>query len=81
MIKIIFSSLILFIFSISFFTFLYYYYNKNLIYSFYDSVMIQTLVGVDRPKSDFIKLAMSIQAIISYLITSGVIIFTINYFD
>lgn len=47
--------------------------------AFYYSTMIQTLIGSDfTPRSDYTRMIMCTQAIIAYIITAGLIYFTIT---
>lgn len=44
--------------------------------AFYNSVMIQTLVGVSEPaEKDSTRLWMTLQALLSYILTAGIIVF------
>lgn len=68
--------LILSICSIFLFSFIYYHVEHiRYIDAFYESTMIQTLVGVDYPlERDASKVFASIQAFVSYAFTAGFIV-------
>ena len=74
--KIIKSLFVLTFTSIFLFSLIYKYkYCKTWADAIYTSVMLQTLTGVQhQPENNTIKFAMTIQAIISYLITAHIII-------
>lgn len=75
MLKIIVSLLSVTLLSIIFFAFIYQLYQKRgFINAFYTSAMIQTLVGIQtEPTNNTEKIAMTLQSIISYLITAHII--------
>lgn len=76
LIKIIKSLFVLTFVSIFLFTLIYKYkYCQNWTDAIYTSVMIQTLTGVQQqPDKNAVKVVMTIQSIISYLITAHIII-------
>ncbi len=49
--------------------------SVSLVTCYYNSVMTQTLVGGDTPKKDLTKILYTIQALGSYILTAGVIVF------
>lgn len=65
--------------SIFIFTCIYAYIKDNWSESFYDAVMTQTLIGgTTQPKTEAMKLALSVQALFAYFITAGAIVFFIR---
>lgn len=75
--RIIYPTLIIFVSCLLLFSIIYSFTeNFNATDSFYSAVMIQTLVGVaENPQNNSTKWLMSLQAIISYIITAGIIVF------
>lgn len=61
--------------SILIFAFIYHIYQKKgFVHAIYTSAMIQTLVGIQtEPNNNVEKIAMTVQSIISYLITANII--------
>ena len=81
MFKIVKTLFILTLISISFFTLIYRYIDDICwIDALYTSTMIQTLVGVQKhPEKDNTKISMTVQSIISYLISAHIIILSVRY--
>jgi len=75
MLKIIVSLLAVTFASILIFAFIYQQYQKkDFTHALYTSAMIQTLVGIQtEPTNNVEKIAMTVQSIISYLITAHII--------
>lgn len=75
-------TLIIFVVAVILFAFIYYFIeSRDSLDAVYQSVMIQTLVGVpENPKRDSTKVMMSLQAIVSYVLTAGIIVFAARRF-
>lgn len=71
---------IIFALSLFFFTVVYYFTgHRSVTDAFYDSTMIQTLVGnADAPTNKKSKILRGIQAILAYVISIGIISFTVK---